>query len=201
MICVAKRVFDVLVSVCAILLLAPLLAAIAVAIKCESPGPILFKQVRVGLNGRPFTILKFRSMVQNATDLAPNVSVADDPRITVVGAFIRRWFLDELPQLINVLMGEMSVVGPRPETPEYVALYSPEERRVFAIRPGIVGPSTLAFVDEPQILARRDDPHEFYVTVLMHQRVQLDLEYLEHQSVAYDLQLLAKQLQRILWRD
>jgi len=200
-ICVAKRVFDVLVSVCAILLLAPLLAAIAVAIKCESPGPILFKQVRVGLNGRPFTILKFRSMVQNATDLAPNVSVADDPRITVVGAFIRRWFLDELPQLINVLMGEMSVVGPRPETPEYVALYSPEERRVFAIRPGIVGPSTLAFVDEPQILARRDDPHEFYVTVLMHQRVQLDLEYLEHQSVAYDLQLLAKQLQRILWRD
>ncbi len=201
MICVAKRVFDVLVSVCGILLLAPLLAAIAVAIKCESPGPILFKQVRVGLNGRPFTILKFRSMVQNATDLAPNVSAADDPRITVVGAFIRRWFLDELPQLINVLRGEMSVVGPRPETPEYVALYSPEERRVFAIRPGIVGPSTLAFVDEPQILARRDDPHEFYVTVLMHQRVQLDLEYLEHQSVAYDLQLLAKQLQRILWRD
>lgn len=192
---------DLLMSACGLILAAPLSAGIAVAIKLDSRGPVLFKQERVGLNGQPFQILKFRSMVEDAIQLAPNVSAAGDPRITRVGAFLRRWFLDELPQLVNVLKSDMSIVGPRPETPEYVSLYSPEERRVLSVKPGIIGPSTLAFVNEPEILARCEDPHSFYVSTLMHQRVEIDLEYLEHQSLRFDLQLLGKQLQKIIRKD
>jgi len=196
-----KRAVDLFLSLCGLIVLTPLSAAIAIAIKLDSRGPILFKQERVGLDGQPFEILKFRSMVKDATRLAPNVSSTDDPRVTGVGAFLRRWFLDELPQLINVLKGDMSIVGPRPETPEYVALYSPEERKVLSVKPGIVGPSTLAFVNEPEILAGCEDPHSYYIDTLMHQRVKLDLEYLEHQSLRYDLQLLGKQLQKIVAKD
>lgn len=187
-----KRVFDVCVSFAGLILLSPLFVGIAIAIRCTSPGPVLFRQLRIGFCGRPFTILKFRTMVVSAPSLGPNVSPADDPRVTRIGAFLRRSYLDEIPQLLNVIRGDMSLVGPRPETPEFVALYTPEERRVLQVRPGMAGPSTLAFESEAKVLAGTDDPYRHYVDHLLHERVGADLEYLDRQSFLYDLHVLVK---------
>jgi lipopolysaccharide/colanic/teichoic acid biosynthesis glycosyltransferase len=187
-----KRVFDVFVSFAGLILLSPLFVGIAIAIRCTSPGPVIFRQLRIGFCGRPFTILKFRTMVASAPTLGPNVSPADDPRITRIGAFLRRSYLDEIPQLLNVIRGDMSLVGPRPETPEFVALYTSEERRVLQVRPGMAGPSTLAFESEAKVLAGTDDPYRYYVDHLLHERVGADLEYLDRQSFLYDLHVLVK---------
>lgn len=189
----AKRSFDVLVSLLALVVLSPVLGLIALAIKLDSPGPALFRQIRVGRQGLPFAILKFRTMVRDADRLAPNVSPSNDPRVTRVGGFLRSWHFDELPQLVNVLVGDMSLVGPRPETPEYVALYTPEERRVLQVRPGLVGPSTLAFMDEAEALAGSGDPEAHYIGRILHERVRLDLEYLDRRSLPYDLAVLFRQ--------
>jgi lipopolysaccharide/colanic/teichoic acid biosynthesis glycosyltransferase len=148
---------------------------------------VFFSQERVGRDGRPFRIHKFRTMVPGAERLGANVSPAGDPRVTRVGGVLRRSHLDELPQLLNVLVGEMSLVGPRPETPEFVALYSPGERRVLSVRPGLAGPSTLAYRHEAAMLAASDDPGRLYVESILHDRVRLDLTYLERRSLRYDL--------------
>jgi lipopolysaccharide/colanic/teichoic acid biosynthesis glycosyltransferase len=196
----SKRVFDICVSLVSLLLLTPVLLAIALAVKLSSPGPVFYRQERVSRNGRLFRLLKFRTMVVGADRLAPNVSATGDPRVTGVGGFLRRWYLDELPQLLNVLRGDMSLVGPRPETPEFVALYTQEERRVLAVRPGLAGPSTLAFMDEAELLAREPDPVSYYVTTVLHDRVLADLTYLERSSVGYDVRLLCKQVLAIARR-
>jgi lipopolysaccharide/colanic/teichoic acid biosynthesis glycosyltransferase len=195
-----KRCFDVVVAGTALVLAAPVMAAVAVAVRLGSPGPALFRQVRVGLRGEPFVMLKFRTMVVGAQAMAANVSAEDDPRVTRVGRVLRRWYLDELPQLVNVLRGDMSMVGPRPETPEFVALYDDEERRVLSVRGGIAGPATLAFMDEAEQLARTDDAEQLYVTTLLHSRVREDLRYLELRSVRYDVRLLVRQAVAILRR-
>jgi lipopolysaccharide/colanic/teichoic acid biosynthesis glycosyltransferase len=132
--------------------------------------------------------------------MAANVSATGDPRVTRVGAFLRKSYLDELPQLVNVLRGDMSLVGPRPETPEFVALYSPEERRVLTVRPGLAGPSTLAFMDEADLLATAPDPVAFYTTTVLHDRVRADLAYLERRSIGYDIRLLGAQVLSIVRR-
>lgn len=186
----AKRLLDVCFSSLMLFLLAPLFLITAIAIKLDSEGPVFFRQVRVGFNGQPFRIYKFRTMVENAADIGPNITPSNDPRVTRVGAFLRKWYLDELPQLINVLKGEMSIVGPRPETPEYVALYTPEQERVLAARPGMAGPATIAYRNEEKLLADCQDPEEFYLNHMMHDRLALDLEYVEDQSMLYDLKLL-----------
>ena len=188
----AKRVFDVVVSCMALLILSPLLFVIAVAIKIDSDGPVLFKQERVGLNGQRFEIYKFRTMVANAANLGPNITTRNDPRITRVGAFLRRWYLDELPQLINVLKGEMSIVGPRPETPEYVDLYTSEQRQVLSVKPGMAGLATIVYRNEEQLLAESHDPEAFYIEHVMPERLKLELEYVKNQSLLYDLKLLAQ---------
>jgi lipopolysaccharide/colanic/teichoic acid biosynthesis glycosyltransferase len=193
-----KRAFDVCVSIVGLILLSPLFAGIAIAIRYTSPGPVLFRQLRIGLCGRPFMILKFRTMVARAPSLGPNVSPADDPRVTRIGAFLRRRYLDEIPQLLNVIRGDMSVVGPRPETPEFVALYTPRERRVLEMRPGMAGPSTLAFESEAQVLAATDDPYRHYVDHLLHERVGADLEYVDRQSFLYDLHVIVKSVLMVL---
>jgi lipopolysaccharide/colanic/teichoic acid biosynthesis glycosyltransferase len=195
-----KRAFDVAVSAAAIVLLLPVLVVIAVAIRLDSPGPVLFRQQRVSRGGGLFRLLKFRTMVVDAERLAPNVSASGDPRVTRVGRFLRRSYLDELPQLFNVLRGDMSLVGPRPETPEFVALFTPDERRVLTVQPGLAGPSTLAFMDEDELLAAADDPVAFYRTRLLHDRVQADLTYLERGSIGYDIRLLCSQVLAILRR-
>ena len=188
-----KRTFDIVVSSLAIVALGIVLLWIALAVKIDSPGPVLFRQQRVGLGGRLFTILKFRSMYWDTDRPSNNVSPSNDPRITRVGRFIRAWYFDELPQLFNVLKGDMSFVGPRPETPEFIALLSPEERRVLSVRPGIAGPSTLAFMDEGERLSAASDPGSLYVAEILHDRVRLDLEYVGSASIAYDIRLLIRQ--------
>jgi lipopolysaccharide/colanic/teichoic acid biosynthesis glycosyltransferase len=195
-----KRAFDVAVSLAAIIVLIPVLVVIAVAVKLDSPGPVLYRQERVGRNGR-FRLLKFRTMVVDADRLAPNVSATGDPRVTRLGRFLRRWYLDEFPQLLNVLRGDMSLVGPRPETPEFVALLTPEERRLLTVRPGLAGPSTLAFMNEAELLAEAADPVSHYATTILHDRVRADLSYLEHRSIRYDIRLLCAQVLAIVRRQ
>ena len=172
-------------------MLSPVLAVIAVAIKLDSPGPVFFRQDRVGLYGRPFRIWKFRTMVADPSRPAMHVSPLGDPLITRVGAVLRRTFLDEWPQLLNVLAGDMSLVGPRPETPEYVAYYTEEERRTLSVLPGMAGPSTLRYSSvEGALLAGKADPQRYYVEDLLHERLALDLAYLDRMSLAYDLRIL-----------
>lgn len=195
-----KRLSDLCFSIILLILLSPLFLIVAVAIELDSKGPVFFRQERVGLNGRPFNIYKFRTMVENAPEISPNITPSNDPRITRVGAFLRKWYLDELPQLINVLKGEMSVVGPRPETPEYVALYTPEQRRVLAAKPGMAGPATIVYRNEADLLADCQNPEQFYINYMMHERLNLDLEYVENQSLLCDLRLLVQMLRTTLAR-
>jgi lipopolysaccharide/colanic/teichoic acid biosynthesis glycosyltransferase len=189
-----KRSFDVVVALLGLIVLAPLLVLIAIAVKLDSRGPVIFSQKRVGLRGRLFSIYKFRTMVHEPDGEHANVSAEGDVRITRVGRILRGTFLDEIPQLFNVLKGDMSLVGPRPETPEHVELYTEDERGVLLARPGMAGPSALAYHNEEQILAAQEDPHGYYVNHLMRARIRLDLGYLERASLRYDIGLLVRTL-------
>jgi lipopolysaccharide/colanic/teichoic acid biosynthesis glycosyltransferase len=190
----SKRLFDVVVAALILLLISPLLLIIAIAIKLDSDGPILFNQVRIGRNAKAFRIHKFRTMLHAPDVTEVNVSPDGDPRITRVGGLLRRTFLDEVPQLLNVVKGEMSMVGPRPETPEFVLLYSEAQREVLAVRPGMTGPSAVAFHDEARILAEHDDPHAYYIGHMLHERVRLDLDYLDSRSLGSDVTMLWRTL-------
>lgn len=193
-----KRIFDLAIALPALLLLSPLLVLIALVIRLDSPGPALFMQERVGRGGRGFFVLKFRSMRQ-ATDPVtaanePNsagrlITPANDPRITRLGSVLRKWKLDELPQLINVIRGEMSIVGPRPEVPRYVALYNEEQRRVLEVRPGITDPASLEFRDENELLAASTDPEKLYLERVLPRKLELSLRYIEEQSLLLDLKV------------
>jgi lipopolysaccharide/colanic/teichoic acid biosynthesis glycosyltransferase len=189
-----RNVFDRSVAAVALVLLSPVLLVISILVKATSSGPVLFRQVRVGKDGRPFSICKFRTMTHTGATGSAEVSPLGDPRVTRVGRVLRGWYLDELPQLLNVVRGDMGLVGPRPETPEFVALYSEDERRVLSVRPGLAGPSTLGFMDEAERLAGHADPNAHYRDVLLHERVRLDLSYLERRSFGYDLGLLYRQV-------
>lgn len=196
----SKRAFDVVVSGLGLLLLWPVMLVVAAAVLLDTPGPILFRQVRIGRHGLPFVMLKFRTMVVGAAAMSANVSATDDPRVTRSGRVLRHWYLDELPQLVNVLLGSMSMVGPRPETPEFVALLDAEERRVLTVPAGLVGPSTLGFMDEAEQLADSSDALTYYTTTMLHERVRADLAYLEDRSLRYDTCLLIRQAWAILRR-
>src|SRR5262249_39073602 len=156
-------------------LLAPLMAAIAALVRLSSPGPILFRQKRVGVNERLFLLYKFRTM--RVGHVGSSVTAGDDPRVTPIGRWLRQTKWDELPQLFNVLKGEMSLVGPRPEVPEYVRHYTPEQRQVLAVRPGITGVSQLEFRCEEALLAGRDDVEAYYLSVVLPAKLRLDLRY------------------------
>ena len=193
----AKRLFDLLGATLALLLLVPLLLAAALAIKLDSPGPVFYRQQRVGRGAVPFFIHKFRTMRHGAG--GPLLTVGADPRITRVGAFLRRTRIDELPQFIDVLLGHMSLVGPRPEVPRYVAQYPPELRaRVLAVRPGITDPASLAFIDEARLLAAAADPEREYVQVILPAKLQHAAEYAERASLATDLAVLWRTLRLLL---
>ena len=193
-----KRAFDICLSAVALLLLFPLFVVMGAAVAISSPGGALFKQVRVGRKGRQFHLLKFRTM-RPGSEAGGQITVGSrDPRITGVGYLLRRTKLDELPQLINVLMGDMSLVGPRPEVPRYVALYSPEQRRVLDVRPGITGLASLVYFQENELLGLSTDPHRTYVEQVMPAKLALDLEYVRRASLAYDLRLLVLTLARLL---
>jgi lipopolysaccharide/colanic/teichoic acid biosynthesis glycosyltransferase len=195
----AKRAFDLLAAALGLALLSPLLAAIALAIRLDSPGPVLFRQQRVGRHGVPFRIHKFRTMVADAPARGPALTIGADARVTRVGRFLRARRLDELPQLIDVLKGDMSLVGPRPELPRYVALYPAALReRVLAVRPGLTDPASMAFLDESERLARAADPEREYVEVLLPAKLQAAADYAERASLASDLRILLGTLRRLL---
>ncbi|MBL8307471.1 MAG: sugar transferase [Rubrivivax sp.] len=185
----AKRLFDLLVAACALLLLSPLLVVVAIAVKLDSPGPVFFRQQRVGRHGVPFRIHKFRTMRDGAPGL--QITVGADPRITAVGAFLRRTRIDELPQFIDVLQGTMSLVGPRPEVPRYVQHYPPDlKARALAVRPGITDPVSLDYIDEAALLAAASDPEREYIERILPVKVRRAAEYAESASLATDVAVL-----------
>ncbi len=195
-----KRGFDLAASGFALVLLAPVLLLIALLVAVGSPGGALFRQVRVGRNGREFRILKFRTM-RPGSEAQGQITVGGrDPRITRIGHLLRRTKLDELPQLWNVLVGEMSIVGPRPEVPRYVALYTPEQREVLRVRPGLTGLASLAYIDENEVLGRATDPQRAYIEEVMPAKLVLDLRYVQEQSLALDLRIIARTALRIFGR-
>jgi lipopolysaccharide/colanic/teichoic acid biosynthesis glycosyltransferase len=187
----AKRAFDLLLSAVLLLLLAPLLIGLALWVRLDSPGPVFFRQERVGRHGRLFRIHKLRTMVNDATSRGPALTVGADPRITRAGAFLRGHRLDELPQLIDVLQGHMSLVGPRPELPRYVAHYPPGLRdRALAVRPGITDPSSLDWLDEASVLAAAADPEREYIDHILPAKLLAAASYAERATLASDLGVL-----------
>jgi len=196
---VAKRLFDVAVAALALLLLSPLLLLVALAVKLDTPGPVFYRQERVGRHGVPFRIHKFRTMHHGAG--GPPLTVSDDARITRSGAWLRRTRIDELPQFIDVLLGRMSLVGPRPEVPRYVALYPPALReRVLAVRPGITDPASLAYIDEAAQLAAAADSEREYVEVILPAKLQCAADYAERASLASDIGVLWRTAALLLQR-
>lgn len=196
-----KRGFDLAASALALLLLAPVLLLIALVIRLDSPGPVFFRQERVGRFGRLFRIHKFRTMVADAPQRGPALTVGADPRITKSGAWLRRTRLDELPQLIDVLRGDMSLVGPRPEVPRYVQHYPQALReRALAVRPGITDPSSLDHLDEAERLARAADPEREYVDHILPRKLQAAADYAERASLWTDLQVIVRTLRVLLGR-
>ena len=187
----AKRVVDVLISAIGLALLSPVFAAIAVAIRLDDGGPVFFRQTRIGRAGRSFEIEKFRSMRPASNGPAKNLTVAGDPRITRVGSFLRQAKLDELPQLFNVLVGEMSLVGPRPETPDLILHYSPSQRAVMqSVRPGMTDYAALLFRDENAILARSPDPVRVYRERIMPLKYELCARYINEISPMTDIRII-----------
>jgi len=195
-----KRTFDFVVAALGLALLLPVLAAIACAIKTTSSGPIFYCGVRVGRYGRPFRILKFRTMTADADRIGGSSTPTDDPRITRVGAVLRRFKLDELPQLWNVLRGEMSLVGPRPQVPWAVELYSEEERLLLTVRPGITDPASLLFANEAEILRGSSNPDQTYLEKIHPEKMRLSIDYVKNRSFLGDMRILLATLGVVLGR-
>ena len=192
-----KRAFDIVISLLLLVALLPFFLIIAILILIDSKGGIFFRQIRVGKNARHFHILKFRTMFPESEKSGQLTVGVSDKRITPVGRFLRRYKLDEFPQLVNVLRGEMSLVGPRPEVPHYVNLYSQEQKRVLQVRPGITDYASIAFIDENEILSRVDDPERYYVDTIMPEKLRINQEYLSGRTFFTDLKVLGKTIGRI----
>ncbi len=196
----AKRLFDLFWAAIGLIMLSPLLAAAAVWIKCDSSGPVFFRQLRVGRYGRPFRIHKFRTMTRGAA-AGGQLTVGKDTRITRSGAVLRKYKLDELPQLIDVLLGHMSLVGPRPEVQEFMDSYPPEIReKVLSVRPGITDRASLHMVDENELLASYPDPHKAYVEVILPIKQRFYLEYVARHDLLTDIGIIMLTLKKILIR-
>lgn len=171
-----KRFFDIIISFTLLVIVSPVMLISAVAVICDTGFPIFYRGPRVGKSGRIFHIIKFRSMVADSSKKYPEITASRDQRITISGRFLRKWKLDEFPQFFNVLRGDMSIVGPRPEAPSYVEYYSDEERYVLNVRPGVTGVTQILFRNEEQILDV-PDPEKYYIDVLMHRKLRYDLAY------------------------
>jgi len=185
-----KRVFDFVFSAIGLLILSPLFVVVAMCIKFTSRGSVFFRQPRVGRGGQRFLIVKFRSMLQMASKMPPGITVSNDKRITRVGKILRRYKIDELPQLCNVLLGDMSFVGPRPELPEYVETYSVDQKLVFCVRPGITDPASLVYRNEEEILSESQDPEEIYRTEILPDKLARNLTYIQNISFWNDLHII-----------
>ena len=187
-----KRLFDIVASGLGLILLCPLFLILAIWIKLDSKGPVFYRQVRVGYKNKDFRIFKFRSMRVGA-DKGSLVTIGGhDPRVTRSGYFIRKFKFDELPQLINVFLGDMSLVGPRPEVRHYVDYWTPEQMHVLDVRPGITDPASIKFRNENELMEKAEDPEKYYIEVIMQEKIKLYLEYVENHSFLYDLGLIFK---------
>ncbi len=195
---IAKRIFDLFFAFIGVMILLPLFLAIAVWIKLDSPGPILFRQSRVGQFAREFSLYKFRTMVADAERLGKQITAIDDWRITRSGRLLRKYKLDELPQLFNVLKGEMSLVGPRPEVPKYVAFYTLEQRRVLEVPPGITDLASIKFRNESDLLAGVSNSEELYIQKIMPQKLELNLKYIAQASLKFDLLIILRTVWRVI---
>ena len=185
-----KRLFDIVASGLGLLFLSPFLILIAIWIKLDSTGPIFYRQVRVGQHNKDFRIFKFRSMRMGA-DKGSLVTIGGrDPRVTSSGYYIRKFKIDELPQLINVFLGDMSLVGPRPEVRHYVNYWTPEQMRALDVRPGITDPASIRFRNENELLEKAEDPEKYYIEVIMQEKLKLYLEYVDNASFWYDIKLI-----------
>ncbi len=193
-----KRLFDIFASGLGLLCLSPLFAILAIWIKADSRGPVFYRQVRVGRGNRDFRIFKFRSMRPDS-DKGRLITVGGhDPRVTRSGYYIRKYKLDELPQLINVFIGDMSLVGPRPEVRRYVNMYSPEQMRVLEVRPGITSLASIRYRNENEILAASDDPDRTYIEKVMPDKLAIDLEYVADASLINDIRLIFSTFREII---
>lgn len=192
-----KRLFDFLLALVGLIILSPALLVVAAWIKLSSPGPVFYRGVRAGYLGTPFRIFKFRSMVVNADKIGGPSTSADDPRVTRIGAFLRRYKLDELPQLINVLKGEMSFVGPRPEVLDEVSRYTDVEKHLLDVRPGITDWSSIKFRNEGEILRGAADPHAAYLEKIRPEKVRLGLQYVSERSFGTDCRIILQTVKAI----
>lgn len=193
-----KRSFDLLASLTGIVLLSPLLLLLALLILAGSGWPVFYRQWRVGRHGKDFRLIKFRTM-KNRADQQGLLTVSDrDPRITGIGAFLRRYKLDELPQLLNVMVGDMSLVGPRPEVRRYVDLYTEEQKRVLNVRPGITDPASILYAEENKLLSAAENPEAHYIKVIMPEKLRINLNYISERSFGRDLAILFRTVARIL---
>ena len=189
-----KRLFDIVASGLGLIVLSPLFILVAIWIKLDSEGPVFFRQVRVGRYNKDFRIFKFRSM-RVGSDKGSQVTIGGrDPRVTRSGYFIRKFKIDELPQLINVFIGDMSLVGPRPEVRHYVNYWTPEQMHVLDVRPGITDPASIKYRNENELLEKANDPEKFYIEVIMQEKILLYLQYVKNVSLGSDIRLILKTL-------
>lgn len=192
-----KRLFDLIASLLALIILGPFFLIIAVLIAIDSKGGVFYKQQRIGKNARPFMLFKFRSM-RVGSDKKGLITVGNkDSRTTEVGQFLRKYKLDELPQLFNIIRNDMSLVGPRPEVAKYVKLYTEEQKKVLSVKPGLTDLASLEFVNENELLAKAENPEEFYVHEVMPAKLKLNLEYIRKQSFLFDLKIIFSTLKKV----
>jgi len=194
----SKRMFDIVVAALGLIVLSPIFVVVAILIRLDSRGSIFFRQERVGKGLRPFSIYKFRTMRMDADRHGGQITVGEDPRITRVGRVLRKAKLDELPQLVNVLKGEMSFVGPRPEVPRYVEMFRDDYEQILAIRPGITDLASLRYRNESTLLGQSSDPEQEYITHVLPDKLKLSHEYLQKSSLLFDLTLIFKTLLKLL---
>jgi lipopolysaccharide/colanic/teichoic acid biosynthesis glycosyltransferase len=195
-----KRLFDICFSLIGLVILSPLFALVAILIKKEDGGPVFYRGIRVGKDGKPFRIFKFRTMIPDAEKRGIYSTADDDPRITRIGRILRKYKIDELPQLINVLKGEMSFVGPRPEVPYYVEKFTEEERKILSVRPGVTDWASLWDVDEGAILAGSPDPDKAYEELIRPTKIRLQLKYVREHSFFTDIKIIILTLLSIIFR-
>ena len=196
----AKRAFDISCALIGLIILLPIFLICIILAKFQSPGPVFYRAQRIGRSGRIFLMYKFRTMVINAESTGTSLTTYKDPRITKIGNFLRRTKLDELPQLLNVLKSDMSIIGPRPEAPVYVKYYTEEQRRVLSVRPGITGSAQLENRNEELKLKGQSDPEEYYINQLLPEKLKIDLNYIENRSFILDLKVIFKTIWTIMRR-
>ena len=192
-----KRIFDITLSLFGLIILLPFMLIIAILIKIDSKGPVFFKQIRVTKNGKEFKIFKYRTM-RVGSDKYSQITVGKDDRITKIGSFLRKYKLDEIPQLINVLIGDMSLVGPRPEVLKYVALYTDEQKEILKVRAGITDYASIEFSDENDLLASEEEPEKAYIEKIMPKKIELNKKYLSKISILTDIKIILLTIKKIL---